>query len=102
MKTTKFPLDNGEDVKGYVVAVSAKTYNRPFPKKTKYVGVITANNNDDSLNGHYLNFPFNEDEINPNGIYKGNAVILDFKTGNGQDFYGRYQTSISKVNMRRD
>ena len=102
VKTTKFPLDNGEDVKGYVVAVSAKTYNRPFPKKTKYVGVITANNNDDSLNGHYLNFPFNEDEINPNGIYKGNAVILDFKTGNGQDFYGRYQTSISKVNMRRD
>lgn len=105
VKTTKFPLDNGEDVKGYVVAVSAKTYRKnsynPFPK-TKWIGIITANNDDDSLNGYYLNLPYPEEDLKPNSIERGYAVILDFKTGNMKEFYGRYQTSISKVNMRRD
>lgn len=105
LKTTKFPLDNGEDVKGYVVAVSAKTYRKnsynPFPK-TKWIGIITANNDDDSLNGYYLNLPYPEEDLIPNSIERSYAVILDFKTGNVKEFYGRYQTSISKVNMRRD
>ncbi len=104
LESGQFPLAEGENVKGYIVAVSAKTYNRPYPRKTKYVGVITANNDDDDLNGYYLNFPYNEDDLTNNisNMPTGYAVEMSFKTGSYQDFYGRSQTSISKVNMRRD
>jgi hypothetical protein len=105
IKKTKFPEDMGDDVKGYIYSVSPKTYNNPFPKDTKYVGVITANNDDPNLDGHFLNFPYKGSEV-PVGRYsnspEGMAVIMDFKTLQLDTGWYRTQTKVSKVSMRQD
>ena len=104
IKKTKFPEDMGEDVKGYIYSVSKKVYNNPFKGDTKYVGVITANNDDPDLDGHFLNFPYKGSEI-PTGRYdspEGMAVIMDFKTLQLDTGWYRTQTKVSKVSMRRD
>ena len=101
----KFPEEMGEGVKGYIYSISKKSYNRPYPKNTKYVGVITANNADPALDGYFLNFPFKENEL-PQGRYgaspEGMAVIMDFKTGILDTKWYRTQTIVSKVSMRQD
>ena len=106
IKKTKFPEEFGEDVKGYIYSVSPKTYNRPFDKDTKYVGVITANNDDSNLDGHFLNFPYKASELTDMASYyggvEGTAVIMQFKTLSLDTGWYRTQTKVSKVNMRRD
>jgi hypothetical protein len=101
IKKTKFPEAFGEGVKGYIYSVSPKTYNRPFNKNTKYVGVITANNDDSNLDGHFINFPYEESEL-PVKSPEGMAVIMDFKTLKLDTGWYRTQTTASKVSMRQD
>jgi len=105
IKKTKFPEEMGEDVKGYIYSISPKTYNNPYKGDTKYVGVITANNDDSDLDGHFLNFPYKGSEL-PAGRYgatpEGMAVIMDFKTLQLDTGWYRTQTKVSKVSMRQD
>ena len=105
IKKTKFPEDMGEDVKGYIYSVSKKTYPRPFIRDTKYLGVITANNDDPALDGYFINFAYQGSEL-PEGRYgsspEGMAVIMDFKTLQLDTAWYRTQTKVSKVSMRQD
>ena len=105
IKKTKFPEEMGEDVKGYIYSVSKKTYKQPFSNDTKYLGVITANNDDPDLDGYFLNFPIKGSEL-PAGRYGGSpegmAVIMDFKTLKLDTRWYRTQTVVSKVSLRQD
>ncbi len=108
IKKTKFPEDMGEDVKGYIYSVSPKDYStvKSWPRgETKFVGVITANNDDPALDGYFLNFPYKKSEV-PAGRYGGSpegmAVIMDFKTLQLDTGWYRTQTKVSKVSMRQD
>ena len=106
-----FPYTEGHDVKGYLLSVTTKVYNRPYYNDTVYVGVITDGNSNNDENGHYLNFAFKKSELelifdgggvfNLGNYLKGKPVELNFNRKENKEMWGRMQSVVKVSNMRK-
>ena len=107
-----FPYTEGHDVKGYLLSVTTKVYNRPYYNDTVYVGVITDGNSNNDENGHYLNFAFKKSELELifdggfgmsllGNYLKGRPVELNFNRKENKEMWGRMQSVVKVSNMRK-
>lgn len=98
------PANQLRGVKGYIYSISPKKYNAPsfaspmrkYGRDIVYVGMITSNNSDTSMDLYYLNFPYPASLLDNANIRKGTFVELtgDVSNKGDSEWYGRYQSAV--------